>query len=98
MKGYKLFTRNRQGRSGSEVTVNARECLDTIELNTGNYRVDSLWVRIMRKANRANSLGRVCYRPANQDEEMYEVFCKCSSRSHMMSSPCSREVFNLPNT
>lgn len=55
------------------MTVSVKKCLDAAELNTGNYRVDSLWVRIKGKANKANILERVCYRLANQDEEVGKV-------------------------
>ena len=40
-----------------------------MEINDGDDRVESLWVRIKAKANKTDIMG-VCYRPPNQDEEV----------------------------
>ncbi|GAB0206513.1 hypothetical protein GRJ2_003116900 [Grus japonensis] len=69
MDGYKLFRRDRQGRRGSGVALYVRECFDCLELNDGDDRVECLWVRIRGKANKADIMVGVCYRPPNQDEE-----------------------------
>ena len=51
-----------------------RQCFVVIELAAGNDKVECLWVRIKRKADKADILVGVCYRPPNQHEEMDEVF------------------------
>ena len=76
MDGYKLFRRDRQGRRGGGGTLYVRECFDCIELNDGDDRVECLWVKMRGKANKADILLGVCYRPPNQDEEVDEVFYK----------------------
>ena len=53
-----------------------RECFDCLELNDGDDRVQCLWVRIRGKANKADTVVGVCYRPPNQDEEADEIFYK----------------------
>ena len=76
MDGYKLFRRDRQGRRGGGVALYVRECFDCLELNDGDDRVECLWVRIRGKANKADIMVGVSYRPPIQDEETYEVFYK----------------------
>ena len=41
-----------------------------MEINDGDDRVESLWVRIKGKANKTGFLIRICYRQPNQDEEV----------------------------
>ncbi|KAK4815560.1 hypothetical protein QYF61_004077 [Mycteria americana] len=76
MDGYKLFRRDGQGRRGGGVALYVRECLDSLELDDGDDRVECLWVRIRGKANKADIVVGVCYRPPNQDEETDELFYK----------------------
>ncbi|KAM9628635.1 uncharacterized protein ACIBXB_017819 [Morphnus guianensis] len=77
MDGYKLFRRDRQGRRGCVVVLHVRECFDCLELNDDDDgRVECLWVRIGGKANKADIMVGVCYRPPNQDEEADEIFYK----------------------
>ncbi|KAK4811067.1 hypothetical protein QYF61_016353 [Mycteria americana] len=76
MDGYKLFRRDRRGRRGGGVALRVRECLDSLELNDGDDRVECLWVRIRGKANKADIVVGVCYRPPNQDEDTDELFYK----------------------
>ncbi|KAK4810636.1 LOW QUALITY PROTEIN: hypothetical protein QYF61_007373 [Mycteria americana] len=76
MDGYKLFRRDRRGRRGGGVALYVRECLDSLELDDGDDRVECLWVRIRGKANKADIVVGVCYRPPNQDEETDELFYK----------------------
>jgi len=76
MDGYKLFRRHRQGRRGGGVGLYVRQCLDSIELNGSDDKVECLWVRMRGKANKADILLGVCYRPPNQDEEVDETFYK----------------------
>ena len=73
MPGYKLFRRDRQHRRGGGVALCIRESFDVVELEAGNDKVESLWVRIGTD-NKASVLVRVCYRPLNQDEETDEEF------------------------
>ncbi|GAB0210105.1 hypothetical protein GRJ2_003476300 [Grus japonensis] len=75
MDGYKLFRRDRQGRRGGGVALYVRECFDCIELDDCD-KVECLWVRMRGKANKADILLGVCYRPPNQDEEADEAFYK----------------------
>ncbi|KAK4825246.1 hypothetical protein QYF61_025645, partial [Mycteria americana] len=76
MDDNKLFRRDRRGRRGGGVTLYVRECLDSLELDDGDDRVECLWVRIRGKANKADIVVGVCYRPPNQDEETDELFYK----------------------
>ncbi|KAK4820464.1 hypothetical protein QYF61_027746, partial [Mycteria americana] len=52
------------------------ECFNCLELDDGDDRVECLWVRMRGKANKADILLGVCYRPPNQDEEADEAFYK----------------------
>ena len=74
MDGYKLFRKDRQGRRGGGVALYVRECFDVTELITGDDKVESLWVKIRGRADKADILVDVCYRPPNQDEETDELF------------------------
>ncbi|GAB0207576.1 hypothetical protein GRJ2_003223300 [Grus japonensis] len=76
MDGYKLFRRDRHGRRGGGVALYVRECFDCLELNNCDDKVECLWVRMRGKANKADILLGVCYRPPNQDEEADEAFYK----------------------
>ncbi|KAJ7398468.1 hypothetical protein BTVI_124379 [Pitangus sulphuratus] len=63
-------------KEGEAVALNLRECFDCLELKDSDDQVECLWVRISGKANKANILVGVCYRPPNQDEEADEIFYK----------------------
>lgn len=41
-----------------------------------NDRIECLWVGTKRKANIADILEEVCFRPSSQDEEEGEIFYK----------------------
>ena len=41
-----------------------------MEINDGDDRVESVWVRIKVKANKTDTVMGVCYRPPNQEEEV----------------------------
>ncbi|KAJ7414527.1 hypothetical protein BTVI_40948 [Pitangus sulphuratus] len=69
MDGYKLFRKDRQGRRGGGVALYVRDSLGSAELEVSNNKVECLWIRIRGKANRADILVGVCYRPPNQDDE-----------------------------
>ena len=51
-----------------------KECTEVTELMTGEKKVESLWVKIRGRADKADILVGVCYRPRNQDEKTDEVF------------------------
>ncbi|GAB0209318.1 hypothetical protein GRJ2_003397500 [Grus japonensis] len=76
MDGYKLFRRDRQGRRGGGVALYVKECFDCLKLDDSDERIECLWVRIRGKANKADILLGVCYRPPNQDEEADEIVYK----------------------
>ena len=73
MDYYKLFRRDRQGRRGCGTALHARDCFD-VELRAGNVEVESLWIRIRGRANKADILVEGCYRPLIQDKETDEMF------------------------
>lgn len=70
MHGYCLFKRDRQGRKGGDVALYIKKDCECMEINDGDDRVESLWVRIKAKANKTDIIVGVCYRPSNQDEEV----------------------------
>ena len=46
MHGYCLFKRDRQGRKGGDVALYIKKDCECMEINDGDDRVESLWVRI----------------------------------------------------
>ena len=74
MDGYKLFRKDRQGRRGGGVALYVKECFEVTELMTGDNKVESLWVKIRGRADKADILVGICYRLPNQDEETDELF------------------------
>ncbi|RMC05600.1 hypothetical protein DUI87_17685 [Hirundo rustica rustica] len=76
LNGYKLFRRDRQGRRGGGVALYIKQTFDTVGIETKEDGVECLWVRIKGKANKADILLRVCYRPPNQEEEVDNLFYK----------------------
>ncbi|GAB0202630.1 hypothetical protein GRJ2_002728600 [Grus japonensis] len=97
MDGYKLFRRDRQGRRGSGVALYVRECFDCIELKDCDDKVKCLWVRMRGKANKADILLGVCYRPPNQDEEADEAFYKGLAEVSQSLALVLVGDFNLPD-
>ena len=79
---YKIFRRDRRGKRGSGVALYVRDCFDCIELNNCDDKVECLWVKMRGKANKADILLGVCFRPPNQDEEADEVFYKRLAEAH----------------
>jgi len=59
---------------GGGVALYVRDFFDCIDLDDCDDKVECLWVKIRGKANKADILLGVCYRPPNQDEEADEVF------------------------
>ena len=74
MDGYKLFRKDRQGRRGGDMALYVKECFEVTELMTGDNEVESLWVKIRGRADKADILVDICYRPPNKDEETDELF------------------------
>jgi len=68
MDGYQLFKRDRQGRKGGGVAVYVKQECEHMEINDGDDRVESSWVRIKAKASKTDIIVGVCYRPPNLDE------------------------------
>ncbi|KAK4823236.1 hypothetical protein QYF61_000096 [Mycteria americana] len=97
MDGYKLFRRDRRGRRGGGVALYVRECLDSLEVNDGDDRVECLWMRIRGKANKADIVVGVCYRPPNQDEETDELFYKQLGEASQSLALVLVGDFNLPD-
>ncbi|KAK4831120.1 hypothetical protein QYF61_015423 [Mycteria americana] len=95
MDGYKLFRRDRQAKRGGGVALYVRECLDSLELDDGDDRVECLWVRIRGKANKADIVVGVCYRPPNQDEETDELFYKQLGEASRSLAPVLVGDFSL---
>ncbi|KAK4830597.1 hypothetical protein QYF61_012023 [Mycteria americana] len=82
---------------GSGVALYVRECLDSLELDDGDDRVECLWVRIRGKANNADIVVGVCYRPPNQDEETDELFYKQLGEASRSLALVLVGDFNLPD-
>ncbi|KAK4824521.1 hypothetical protein QYF61_016101 [Mycteria americana] len=97
MDGYKLFRRDRRGRRGGGVALYVRERLDSLELDDGDDRVECLWVRIRGKANKADIVVGVCYRPPNQDEETDELFYKQLGEASRSLALVLVGDFNMPD-
>ena len=53
-----------------------RDCFHCIEVDDCDDKVKCLWVKMRGKANKADILLRVCYRPPNHDEEVDEPLYK----------------------
>ena len=72
--GYKLFRRDRQGRRGGGVALYVRDCYDCFEHKCSENRVACPCMRIRGRANRADVVVGVYYRPPTQDREVDEIF------------------------
>ncbi|KAK4827403.1 hypothetical protein QYF61_017808 [Mycteria americana] len=92
-----IILRDRRGRRGGGVALYVRECLDSLELNDGDDRVECLWVRIRGKANKADIVVGVCYRPPNQHEETDELFYKQLGEASRSLALVLVGDFNLPD-
>ncbi|RMC22179.1 hypothetical protein DUI87_03052 [Hirundo rustica rustica] len=76
LNGYKLFRRDRQGRRGGGMALYIKQTFDTVGIETKEDGVECLWVKIKGKANKADILLGVCYRPPNQEEDVDNLFYK----------------------
>ena len=95
--GYKLFRRDRQGRRGGGVALYVRQGLDCTELPKCDDKVECLWVRMRGKADKADIVLGVCYRPLDRVEEMDESFYK---RLAVVLEACALVLmgdFNFPD-
>ncbi|GAB0208330.1 mitochondrial enolase superfamily member 1 [Grus japonensis] len=97
MDAYTLFRTERQGRRGGGVALYVRDCFDCIELDDCDDKVECLWVRMRGKANKADILLGVCYRPPNQDEEADEAFYKRLAEVSQLLALVLMGDFNLPD-
>jgi len=89
MDGYKLFRRDRRGKRG--------DCFNCTELDDCDDKVECLWVKMRGKANKADILLGVYYRPPNQDEEADEVFYKRLAEVSQSLALVPMGDFNLPD-
>ncbi|KAJ7416490.1 rna-directed dna polymerase from mobile element jockey-like [Willisornis vidua] len=76
MGRYKVFRKDRQSRRGEGVALHVRESLVSVELEVTNNKVECLWTRTRGKANKADILVGVYYRPPSEDDEGDELFYK----------------------
>jgi len=97
MDGYKLLSRDRRGKRGDGLVLYVRDCFDCIELDNCDDKVGCLWVKMRGKANKADILLGVCYRPLNQNEEADEVFCKRLAEVSQSLALVLMGDFNLPD-
>ena len=97
MDGYKLFRKDRQGRRGGGVALYVKECFEVTEFMTGDNNVESLWVRIRGRADKADILVGICYRPPSQDEETDEVFYEQLAEAVQLPALVLMGDFNFPN-
>ncbi|RMB93635.1 hypothetical protein DUI87_29862 [Hirundo rustica rustica] len=97
LNGYKLFRRDRKGRRSGGVALYIKQTFDTVGIETKEDGVECLWVRIKGKANKADILLAVCYRPPNQEEEADNLFYKQLGNVSGSSALVLVGDFNLPD-
>lgn len=74
-----------------------RVCFDGVELSAGNDEVESLWVRIKGKTNKADILLGVCFRRSSRDEVADEAFCEQLVEVTQLLTLVLVGDFNLPD-
>ena len=52
--GYRLFRRDRQGRRGGGMVRYVKHGLDCMELQVGDGKIESLWVKIKGRTNKGD--------------------------------------------
>ncbi|RMC13075.1 hypothetical protein DUI87_10606 [Hirundo rustica rustica] len=97
LDGYKLFRRDRRGRRGAGVALYMKKGFDTLSIETNEDGVERLCVRIKGKANKADILLGVCYRPPNQEEQGDNLFYKQLGNVSGSSALVLVGDFNLPD-
>ena len=63
----------------------------------GDDKVESLWVKITGRAEKADILVGICYRPLNQDEETDEVFYEQLAEAEQSPALVLMGDFNFPD-
>ena len=74
-----------------------RERFEVTELMAGDGKVESLWVKVRGRADKADILVGVCYRPPSQDEETDEVFCEQLAEAARSPALVLMGDFNFPD-
>ncbi|RMC09988.1 hypothetical protein DUI87_12778 [Hirundo rustica rustica] len=77
--------------------LHKKKAFDAIGIETNEDGVECLWVRIKGKANKADILLGVCYRPSNQEEEVGNLFYKQLENVSGSSALVLVGNFNLPD-
>ncbi|RMB93593.1 hypothetical protein DUI87_30292 [Hirundo rustica rustica] len=80
-------------------SLDSQDCSKIIKtgIETKEDGVECLWVRIKWKANKADILLGVCYRPPNQEEEVDNLFYKQLGNVSRSSALVLVGDFNLPD-
>lgn len=73
MDGCKLFRREKTRRRGGGVALYVKKCVDCVEIDDEDDKVEHLWVKIRGKVNRADIVVVACYRSPNQDKQSDET-------------------------
>jgi len=68
-----------------------------VEINEGDDRVESIWIRIKAKANKTGVTVGVCYRQPTQDEEVDERLYKQLGEVSRSLPLVLVEDFNFPD-
>ena len=71
-----VMTFQETGSKSSGVALCAKKERECVEINDGDDRIESLWVRIKAKASKTDVIMGICYRPSNQDEEVDKTLYK----------------------
>ena len=74
-----------------------KECFEVTELMTGDNKVESLWVKIRGRADKADILVGICYRLPNQDEETDELFYEQLAEAVQSPAFILMGDFNFPD-
>lgn len=52
VEGSKFFGRDKQGRRGCELSLYIKKHFDAVELEAGNFKAETLWVKVRGKTNK----------------------------------------------
>jgi len=67
-----------------------------MEINDGDDRIESLWVRVKAKATKTDIIVGVCYRPPIQDEGVDKTLYRQLGEVSRCPPPCSCGRLQLP--
>ena len=81
---FPLIRKDRQGRRGGGVALYVKECFEVTELMTGDNNVESLWVKIRGRADKADILVDVCLDRRNRMKRQM----RCSTCSWQKVRDC----------